>query len=407
MRSDLRTLLGTLFDRDFRRTMLDLHACLTESPGYRPTAMLRAGWAAIANDPLVKHDGQIVLNSFLPPLNSRSFRRIALDGVSGYGTPEYLANLISGKRRAPISTYLAVTGACPCTCWHCSASRFSKDGSRDLETAQLLHIVRGLLDLGVGIIGFTGGEPLQRDDLEELVSAASREATTFVFTSGIGLDEDRAAALKKAGLFGLAVSYDSTGPDAHDRKRGRPGAHAAARDALICSAAAGLYTMTQTVCTREMLATGELESIALDASRMGVHEMRIIEPLPCGSMIGSPEDMLSPDEREQLVDLHVKLNADRSVPKAAVFAYTESAAQFGCGAGLQHSYVDVEGRMHPCDFVDESFGSLLDEDPRAVWTRLHEKYPSPRCTCQARCPNSEREAPGFYRRLAGERVPSR
>lgn len=56
--------------------------------------------------------------------------------------------------------------------WHCSAKRFIKnsdDKSKEMTTADLKNIVISLQDLGVGIIGFTGGEPLLRKDLEEVI----------------------------------------------------------------------------------------------------------------------------------------------------------------------------------------------------------------------------------------------
>jgi MoaA/NifB/PqqE/SkfB family radical SAM enzyme len=162
--------------------------------------------------------------------------------------------------------------------------------------------------------------------------------------------------------------------------------------------------MTQTVCTREMLESGEVLRIAQSAARLGVHEMRIIEPLPCGSLEGDSSATLTAEEKRRLVDLHVTINAEKSLPKAAVFAYTESDAQFGCGAGLQHSYVDAAGNLLPCDFVNKPFGNLLEESAEDIWARVRGTYAAPRCECHAKCPNAAPKTPGFYRRLAGERV---
>src|SRR5256886_2190568 len=98
----------------------------------------------------------------------------------------------------------------------------------ELTTDEWKRVIRESAELGVLQIGFSGGEPLTRRDLAELIRAA-REANLYtnLITSGIGLDVDRLCALRDAGLDSVQLSFQSDGADlaneiagahAHQRK---------------------------------------------------------------------------------------------------------------------------------------------------------------------------------------------
>src|SRR5256885_9402297 len=98
----------------------------------------------------------------------------------------------------------------------------------ELTTDEWKRVIRESAELGVLQIGFSGGEPLARSDLADLVRAA-REANLYtnLITSGIGLDDDRVSVLRDAGLDSVQLSFQSDGADlaneiagahAHQRK---------------------------------------------------------------------------------------------------------------------------------------------------------------------------------------------
>src|SRR5437764_3137146 len=140
----------------------------------------------------------------------------------------------------PYALLAEITHRCPLHCPYCSnpaaassceASQRPQGGgySNDELTAnEWKRVIREAAALGVLQIGFSGGEPLARRDLEELVQAA-REAKLYsnLITSGIGLDEDRIRTLRSAGLDSLQLSFQSdessladdvAGATAHQRK---------------------------------------------------------------------------------------------------------------------------------------------------------------------------------------------
>ena len=128
----------------------------------------------------------------------------------------------------PLWLLLELTYRCPLKCAWCS-NPLDFDRYRDeLTTDEWVRVMREGRELGALQLGFSGGEPMLRRDLETLVAEASRLGYyTNLITSGIGLDEDRLAELKRAGLNQIQLSVQSadraltdelTGARAHEVK---------------------------------------------------------------------------------------------------------------------------------------------------------------------------------------------
>lgn len=363
--------------------------------------MVKCAMNVVKNDRMLIHDKHIVINSFLPPLDTKAFLNIAMQ-VPGEGK-DFFENHVKGIRKAPISCYIACTDKCMYHCWHCSASRFMQNSGEgtDYSTEQLLYAVKKLQELGVGIIGFTGGEPLLRKDLEEVISTIDDTSISFVFSTGYHLSYERACALKKAGLFGIAISIDTPIQEEHDSMRNYDGAFKEAIKALQYAKRAGLYTMSQTVCTRELMNSGKIFTLAKYLKDIGVDEMRIMEPIPCGELSKNRSAVLSKREQDRLKKIHIYFNHNKKYPKTSVFPYTESEEQFGCGAGVQHSYLDSSGNFGPCDFMCKTYGNIFEEDIKEIWQRMHKEMGAPHLSCMAKGKTECGELPMFYRLLKG------
>ena len=112
----------------------------------------------------------------------------------------------------PLWLLLELTYRCPLHCVFCyNPTEFARTGP-ELPTADWIRVLREARALGAVQLGLSGGEPLVREDLEEIVA----EAHTLGFyinliTSGVGLTRTRIAALKQAGLDHIQLSFqDST-----------------------------------------------------------------------------------------------------------------------------------------------------------------------------------------------------
>ena len=110
-----------------------------------------------------------------------------------------------------------LTYECPLHCVFCyNPVDFAKQKT-ELPTADWLRVLAEARAIGAVQCGFSGGEPLQRKDLDVLVAEAHRLGYyTNLLTSGIGLDEKRIAALKQAGLDHIQLSFQDSTREVND-----------------------------------------------------------------------------------------------------------------------------------------------------------------------------------------------
>ena len=112
----------------------------------------------------------------------------------------------------PLWLLAEVTYRCPLHCVFCFNPLDFASRQDELTTDDWMRVLRQGRELGAVQLGLSGGEPLVRDDLEEIVAEAHRLGYyTNLLTSGVGLSAERAAALKAAGLDHVQLSFqDST-----------------------------------------------------------------------------------------------------------------------------------------------------------------------------------------------------
>ena len=126
----------------------------------------------------------------------------------------YLRALLFNER-SPLLVSWFITERCNLSCLHCSAGRTK---SPELSTGQVIDIIDSLKNLGTKLIKFTGGEPLLREDMVEIINQThSRGLSVFLSTNGI-LFPEKVNEINK--LDGVTLSLD--GPEEiHDHIRGR------------------------------------------------------------------------------------------------------------------------------------------------------------------------------------------
>src|SRR5215467_6796804 len=111
----------------------------------------------------------------------------------------------------PQALIAEVTHRCPLHCVYCSNPLEMQRRSEELSTGDWTSIFQQAAGMGVLQLHLTGGEPLSRPDLTELVRAG-RGADLYLnlITSGVGLDERRLDALIEAGLDHVQLSFQDT-----------------------------------------------------------------------------------------------------------------------------------------------------------------------------------------------------
>jgi PqqA peptide cyclase len=114
----------------------------------------------------------------------------------------------------PLALIAEVTHRCPLHCVYCSNPLELAAVSSELSTEQWIDVFRQAGQLGMLHAHFTGGEPLARPDLVELIAGARAAGLyTNLITSGVGLTETRLQALVDAGLDHIQISFQDSRED--------------------------------------------------------------------------------------------------------------------------------------------------------------------------------------------------
>ncbi|UCF08639.1 MAG: radical SAM protein [Thermoplasmata archaeon] len=267
---------------------------------------------AMKYEKFVEIDGKVVLNSQMPPYGTEAFDRFLS-----------LGPMIKEGKTAPFSCHISVTQRCNFSCWHCS--NWHREKTDDMPLELILETIGRLQDMGNCLIGITGGEPTLRDDLEDIIKGIVPRSSALLFTNGTNITEEKARELKKAGLFSIAVSLDHFRAEHHDGARGYEGAFDIATSAITASQKAGLYTIAAAVPTREMIQQGEVPQFYDYCRDLGVHEIRVLAPIPTGRLVGKREERwCGTDEQQQMWEYAKQLNQDKTYPRITEFSYLES-----------------------------------------------------------------------------------
>lgn len=131
------------------------------------------------------------------------------------------ANTAPAQVSPPLWLLAELTYRCPLQCPYCSNPvDFAKSGT-ELTTEQWIEVFRQAREMGAAQLGFSGGEPLVRQDLAELVKAARDLGYyTNLITSGIGLTEQRIAELSEAGLDHIQISFQAADEEVNNMLAG-------------------------------------------------------------------------------------------------------------------------------------------------------------------------------------------
>ncbi|HSI14541.1 MAG TPA: pyrroloquinoline quinone biosynthesis protein PqqE [Chthoniobacter sp.] len=172
----------------------------------------------------------------------------------------------------PYALLAEVTYRCPLHCPYCS-NPLQQDLGAELTTAEWSRVLEEAAALGVLQVGFSGGEPLARPDLTDLIAAA-RTAGLFtnVLTSGVGLNTSRLAELRSSGLDSIQLSLQADEADLADSIAGTR-AHRIKLDAAKWIKEAGLPLSLNVVLHRHNL--DRLPQILNLAEELGAQRLEL------------------------------------------------------------------------------------------------------------------------------------
>ena len=311
----------------------------------------------------------------------------------------------------PVLGEIAVTYRCNNRCLFCYAGCAPETlREEDISTDEWKKIIRLFReDAKIPFFSFSGGEPLLRPDLEELVSFATRLGLEVnLVSNGTLATRERAQSLYAAGLRTAQISIEAPDAELHDFLAGRTGAFSETVSGIRALMKAGVSVQTNTTITGR----SKEAALAMPAflSALGIKRFAMNMYIPAGSAgdVKLQEDLrISYDEIGPVVD---------NVRKAAFaegltffwysptpFCYYNPIAKGmgnkSCAAVDGLISIAANGDLLPCSSWDEPLGNLLHVPFRELWFSKralffkHKQFAPSSCrecgaftACQGACP---------------------
>lgn len=286
------------------------------------------------------------------------------------------------------------TRRCNLRCVHCYSGSTDRQCTGELTTDEGLRLIDALAAFGAPVILFSGGEPLLRPDLPDLIRhATGRGLRAVISTNGTLITPAAAAHLKELNLSYVGVSLDGT-QGVNDRFRGVPGAYAQALAGIRACRAAGLKVGLRFTINRRN--AGEIPAIfqllededipracfyhlvysgrgsRLIGEALGLEETRravgqIIDLTASLHRRGMPKEILTVDNHADGVFLYLRLLREDPARAAQVLELLRYNGGNSSGQGI--GCVSWDGTVHPDQFWRHlSLGNVRERDFAALWT---------------------------------------
>jgi pyrroloquinoline quinone biosynthesis protein E len=252
---------------------------------------------------------------------------------------------------------------CPLHCPYCSNPLELSSQQRELTGAEWARALHEASKLGVLHVGFSGGEPLVRSDLAELVSAAHEaEIYSNLLTSGVGLTPKRAGELKQRGLDSIQISFQDTQEEGADEIAGAD-VHAVKLQAMRLARELDLpLTLNIVLHARNI---DRIESIIEFAVEQGAERLELANVQFYGWALRN-RDQLIPSRAQVEHSAAVAQRAQETLRGKMEVLYV-MPDYFGTrpkpcmqGWGRQHLTINPTGEVLPCPTAFEIPGMRFD-----------------------------------------------
>jgi len=268
---------------------------------------------------------------------------------------------------APFTIAWEVTRACAYACVHCRADAMHTPDPNELNTEEALHLIDRLAEFGSPILVFTGGDPMMRKDLHELIAYATQKGLRCSLTpTATALPTTaRLEKVRDAGIRRIALSLDAPRPEIHDAFRQVPGSWQRTMDILHRAQAIGLSVQVNTTVAKHNVDI--LDEMIPFLQEVGAVQWSVFFLVPTGRAQAS--NMISAEEHERVFNWLYDLskNAPFDIKSTAAPMYRRVAierkrAEQGSdkpvtfqGAGFQYA----DGLNRPTRGVNDGNGFLF------------------------------------------------
>jgi radical SAM protein len=198
----------------------------------------------------------------------------------------------------PFLAIWEVTQSCDLACKHCRAAAQPIAHPDELSSAEGRALIDQIADMHVPIFVFTGGDPMKRKDVFELITYAAGKGVQVALTPSATplLTRDAIFKLKEAGLVRLGISLDGSTPEIHDTFRGLPGAWARTIQAIEWANEAGIPIQVHSTISRHN--AHDLDNLCDLFEKLAIVMWNVFFLVPVGR--GQIADLLSGEEFEEV-----------------------------------------------------------------------------------------------------------
>ncbi|KXB02829.1 hypothetical protein AKJ35_00880 [candidate division MSBL1 archaeon SCGC-AAA833F18] len=268
-----------------------------------------------------------------------------------------------------------VTSGCNFSCKHCYVPEVER---QDLGTEEAKDLLDGLADFGVEELYMSGGEPLLREDLFELISyAVDSGLHTDVITNGWYMTEEKATKFGKSGASHVSVSIDGL-EDTHDDFRNKKGSFQKCVNAIKLLRSAGVKIYLSPTFSKHNLQ--QLPDLLDLASTLGTDFSSKVM-IPMGQASKLKRYCLSPKEQKEFYkSLHTIMNSldngmeiTTTCNPYSIFLEDdkpepdEERIRGGCTGGITLLCVGADGTVTPCSRLQVPLGNVREDSLEDIW----------------------------------------
>ena len=268
-----------------------------------------------------------------------------------------------------------VTNACNMYCDHCYREAGCK-AEEELSTAEAKTLLEQIARANFKIMIFSGGEPLMRPDIVELVAYAKKLGLRPVFgTNGTLITLEMAQKLKEAGAMGMGISLDSMAAAKHNEFRKFPNAWEGAVQGMRNCRAVGLpFQIHTTVMDWN---SHEIEAITDFAVAEGAVAHHFFFLVPTGRAKTIEAESLRAEEyedtltrimkKQQEVDIELKPTCAPQFLRIADQMGIKTRFRRGCLAGTAYCIISPRGKVQPCAYLNMELGDVRKTPFDEIW----------------------------------------
>lgn len=269
------------------------------------------------------------------------------------------------------------TKRCNLFCKHCyRESSINEDISNELSTSEGIKLIEDIAQSGFKLLILSGGEPLLREDIFELVKKAKEEGMIPAMgTNGTLLTQEVTSELKKSGLSGIAISVDSMNQKKHDEFRGLEGAYEKTQIGIQNALQAGLRVQINLTLTKDN--HDEFEDMVDYYEKLGVTSLHPFFLVPTGRALDMEEEGLKQEAYFSMIKKILNKQGKTSIelkptcaPQFMAMAKDMGISQRftrGCLAGISYCCILPRGEVHICPYLPIEVGNVKKDSFSKIW----------------------------------------